>query len=218
MHLCLLSLGRDRFELYSEPPDEAPAAPAHGAGRVRRWMHSASMQWRELVETARGGAATGRFARWRDRIVCHLAESIAEQRTLWALSDQSDAMLLYPETIQEAAARATLTRVLQGARRHHGFWMVIDVLVFLGSAVLAPIPGPNLIAYYVAFRAIGHWQSWRGAGRGAAIQWTFRPDSDLAELATLVNVPRAARASRVHAIAERLNLHRLPTFFERVAV
>jgi len=32
-----------------------------------------------------------------------------------------------------------------------------------------------------------------------------------------VNLPRDARASRVDAIAARLNLHRLSAFFERVA-
>jgi hypothetical protein len=218
MRLCLLWLGGRRFELYSEPPEETPEEPAPSAGRMRRAVQSASMKWRELVESARNGGSEGRFARWRDQVVCHVAESIAEQRTLWALNRHTCATLLYPASIDEAAARDTLMRVLQCARSHHGRWLAIDLLLFIGSAVLALVPGPNVIAYYLAFRVVTHFQSWRGAGRGPSIGWTLCSDADLAELATLVHVPHAARDSRVRAIAERLDLQRLPTFFDRVAV
>jgi hypothetical protein len=50
------------------------------------------------------------------------------------------------------------------------------------------------------------------------IQWSFEPDAELAELASLVNLPRAERAPRVAAIAVRLNLQRLSSFFDRVTV
>jgi hypothetical protein len=92
-------------------------------------------------------------------------------------------------------------------------------VVFVGSAVLAIVPGPNLVAYYFMFRFLGHAQSWRGARHGAdRIAWSLEPDASLTELASLVDVPREARASRVAAIAERLNLPRLTDFFDRVAV
>jgi len=97
-------------------------------------------------------------------------------------------------------------------------WMLVDTPLLIVSGILAPVPGPNVLAYYLGFRAVGHWLSWRGARYAAArVHWTFEPDGSLAELASLVNLPRAARASRVDAIAARLNLHRLPAFFERVA-
>ena len=218
MHLFLLGVGRNRFELYSEPPEEEIEAPSHQAGRLRRWLHAAQVQWRELVEQARSATSTGRLAQWRDRVVCHLAERIAEQRTLWALRDQTTATLRYPSTLDETEARTTLQRVVATASRHHGRWLAIDLTIFIVSAILAPIPGPNFIAYYVAFRVYGHLQSWRGARRAQNVEWTFAPDSNLAELASLADLPRAARGSRVVAIARRLNLHRLPKFFERVAV
>jgi hypothetical protein len=81
------------------------------------------------------------------------------------------------------------------------------------------IPGPNLVAYYFAFRLIGHLQSWRGARQAMdVIKWSFEPDPGLAELASLIALPRAERAPRVAAIAARLNLPRLPSFFDRVTV
>jgi hypothetical protein len=218
MTVYLLPIGRDRFELYSEPPEDPGTPPGPTAGRLRQWAHTASVRWRHLVDTARHGNPTGRIAQWRDRLIGRLAESIAEQRTLWTLAQHPRATLLFPASLEPAAARAALDNALGAARRHHGIWVTIDFLLFVASAVLALIPGPNVIAYYLAFRVVGHWLSWRGAGHASKrVAWTFEPDASLAELASLVNVPRSIRASRVDAIAARLNLHRLSAFFERVA-
>lgn len=218
MMVYLLSVGRERFELYSEPPEEAGAPPAADAGRLRQWAHTANVRWHELVEAARRGRATGRIARWRDALVRRLAETIAEQRTLWALAPCDDATLLHPASLDQDAARTALNRSLTVARRHHGMWLLIDGPLFVVSAALAPIPGPNVLAYYLGFRAVGHWLSWRGARHASvAVKWTLAPDTTLDELAALINIPRAVRASRVHAIAARLKLHRLEAFFERVA-
>jgi hypothetical protein len=219
MTAYLLALGRDRFELYSEPPEEPAAPPRPDAGRLRHWSHRAYERWHDLVEAARRGTSTGRFAIWRDAIVRRLAETVAEQRTLWALAQHATAGLLFPASLGEPGARVALDRVLARARRHHGWWFVIDTPLFIASGILAPIPGPNALAYYLAFRAVGHWLSWRGARHAAAeLRWTLEPDRSLDELASLVNMPRAARASRVDAIARELDLHRLSAFFERVAV
>jgi hypothetical protein len=216
MIVYLVPIGGDRFELYSEPPDEAAGAHPRDS-RFRRWAHKATEQWHALVETARQGTATGRLAQWRDRIVCALAESIAEQRTLWALRGQTDAVLHHPASMA-GAPRTVLDGALTKARWHHGFWLAIDLPLVVASALLAPIPGPNAVAYYLAFRVVGHYLSWRGAHQALRrAAWTLQPDAHLDELASLVNAPRDQRAERVHAIAQQLNLHRLFAFFQRVA-
>ena len=215
----LVPAGVDRFELYSEAPDEAPAAPAQHDGAFRKWVHRAGVRWHALVEAARHGSPAGRLARWRDRLVSRLAETIAEQRTLWALRDQSSVVLRCPSSLELARVRAILDALLAHARGHHLRWLIIDLVLFIVSGILFFVPGPNLVAYYIAFRLVGHLQSWRGARQAAeTIAWTFEPDPGLAELASLVDVPREMRAPRVAAIAERLNLPRLTAFFDRVAV
>src|SRR5205823_5830797 len=143
----LVPAGRDRFELYSEPPEEPGVAPATDAGRIRQWTHSASVRWHALVDRARRGEAEGLFGRWRDTLVCRLAESIAEQRTLWALRRQTEAVLEYPSTIDEPRARRVLDRALDGARVHHGRWLIVDLVLFVASGVLFFVPGPNVVAY-----------------------------------------------------------------------
>lgn len=216
----LVPAGRERFELYSEAPDEVGAQPEPPDGFFRGGMHKASIRWHELVDTARHGRGAGRFARWRDRMVCHLAESIAEQRTLWALRKANVATARFPSSTASAAARAALDRLLAHARRHHGRWLIIDlILLVITGPLFFFVPGPNVISWYFLFRVIGHLLSWRGARRAMdRLAWTLEPDHGLAELARLVDVPRAARAQKVAAIAARLNLPRLTAFFDRVAV
>ena len=211
---------RAHFELYSEAPEDPADPPAPGDGWFRRWTHGAGARWRQMVDGARNGSGAGRLARWRDRLVHHVAESIAEQRTLWALRHWSAATARFPATIAPPDARAALDRLLAHARRHHGRWLLVDLAI---TAVTGPlfffVPGPNIISWYFAFRVLGHLQSWRGARQAIdRTVWTLEPDEGLAELAALVDVPRAARAPRVAAIAAQLNLPRLAAFFDRVTV
>jgi hypothetical protein len=218
MNVFLVPVGQGRFELYSEAPEEPASSPDEHAGRLKRWAQAVSVQWHELVDVARRGGSDGRLARWRDTVVCRLAESIAEQRTLWALRKETSATLRFPSSIDDAQARAVLDQSLARAQRHHGRWLLVDLVLFLASGVFFFIPGPNIVAYYIAFRVFGHLNSWRGARQGAEhIAWTLEADVNLAELGSLVDVPCEARAPLVAAIAARLNLPRLTAFFERVA-
>src|SRR5262245_52489234 len=81
----LVPLGRNRYELYSEPPDDDEPEP-EPAGKVRRWFARFRERWHATVHAARhADTERGRFAQWRDWVVCRVAESVAEQRTLWSL-------------------------------------------------------------------------------------------------------------------------------------
>lgn len=216
----LVPIGRAGFELYSEAPVDTDDGPAPQEGTIRRWIHNAGLQWNEMVERARQRGHKTTFTHWRDRIVCRLAESIAEQRTLWALRRLDAATARFPSTLAREDAQAALQRILLHARTHHGRWVIIDLLT---TCITGPlfffVPGPNIVSWYFAFRTLGHWQSWRGARQGLSqITWTFEPNDELAELGQLVHLPRSSRASRVAEIAAGLNLPRLSAFFDRVAV
>jgi hypothetical protein len=218
----LVPVGSGRFELYSEPPDD-PAPDAHAratAGFWRRLRDRLDERWNEAVRLAmRPQAADGWFARFRDRAVRKAAESIAEQRTLWSLRHFCDMSLVYPSDLSEEAAGAVRDRLLTHARRHHGRWLTIDATLFIASGVLVLIPGPNVFAYYFAFRVVGHCLSWRGANQALeTIRWRLAPEPALAELGGLAHLARASRTARVAAIAAQLKLPRLAAFFDRTAV
>ena len=220
--IYLVPLGSARFELYSEPPDDHPTPEAGEApdGFVRRQVHRLQEWWRDAVHTARRGEpSTTQLGRARDWAVSRIAESIAEQRTLWSLRHAAAAMLVYPSNLSEAAGVQRRDGILAHARRHHGVWLIVDGLLFVGSGLLVLVPGPNVFAYYFGFRMIGHYLSWRGARQAMVVtRWAARAEPALDELATLAGEAREARASRVAAIAEALKLPRLAAFFDRVAV
>jgi hypothetical protein len=215
----LVPLGPGRFELYSEPPDDH-ASDAPPRGWMRERLRAVQERWRDTVQAARrNDPSATRLARWRDWAVCRVAEMLAEQRTLWALRHATSATLVHPSDLTDTAAAATRDQILQRARRHHGIWAIGDGLLFAASGLLVLVPGPNVIAYYIGVRLLGHVLSWRGARRALTrTTWNVRAEPALAELGQLVDVPRAARASRVAAIAASLKLPRLAAFFDRAAI
>ena len=216
----LVPLGRNRYELYSEPPDDDPDDSSPKDGFFRQRIERLRGGWRAMVEAARHRRShDGRLAQWRDWAVSRIAETVAEQRTLWSLRSLTAAELRYPSDLSEPSATTLCRTMLTAARRHHGIWLIADGLLFAVSGLLFLIPGPNVLAYYFGLRMVGHLLCWRGARQGLdGTTWRPVPEAALAELATLVNEPRASRASRVQAIASRLNLSRLEAFFDRAAV
>jgi hypothetical protein len=218
----LVPVGAGRFELYSEAPDEAaPGDESPPPGSFwRRTIEKAQGRWREAVHAARGSdASAGWFARMRDRAVCRAAETIAEQRTLWSLRHFTAATLVHSSDLTDHPAADVRDRLLSVARKQHGKWLVIDTALLVASGVFMLVPGPNVLAYYFAFRVVGHYLSWRGAQQALErITWELHAEPALTELGRLAALPRDARAPRVEAIARGMNLPRLAAFFDRTAV
>jgi len=109
-------------------------------------------------------------------------------------------------------------RLLARAATHHRRWFAVAAVLFVPALLLTLVPGPNVIGYFVTGRGVGHYFSWRGARRAVHASWEFSPEPALAELGSLADLPRDARASRVGAIAARMHLPSLSAFFDRTAV
>jgi Mitochondrial K+-H+ exchange-related len=227
MDVYLVPVGPGQHELYCEVPDEpdepdaaaAPAAPS----RFRRLREYFREMLAEAERERRHGhaaaAGTGWLARVRKRTMRWVAESIAEQRLLWHLRRQTDACLYYPDDLDETSAMAALRGHLSRDFDKHRFWLVIDGLGFIASGLAFFVPGPNLIAYYFAFRLVGHYFSLRGARNGlSGISWRAQPSEALTELRRAINLAPDAREQRVHEVASRLRLEHLASFVERTAV
>jgi Mitochondrial K+-H+ exchange-related len=218
--IYLVPVGSERFELYSEPPADAESEPdAEGSGFWRNLAQRAQARWRDAVRTARHtDADDGLFSRARDAVVRRTADAIAEQRTLWTLRRVATAELVHPSDRTPNEAAAIRDRILNRARTHHLKWLFVDAVVLIASGIFMLVPGPNVIAYYFAFRVAGHYFSWRGARQGLqATRWALRSEPALVELGQLAHLPPDTRAPRLHAIATDLNLPRLAAFFDRTA-
>ena len=236
----LVPVGAARHELYCEVPDEiegeqqpvTDAAEAPGFFRglmdpIYRFFRGLRDQFNAMLAEAernrRQGVSissdTGWFAWVKARSMRWVAESIAEQRLLWHLRSQTHACLVYPDDLDEGAALAAMRASLKRDYDKHRYWLVIDGLLFVASGALALVPGPNVLAYYFAFRVVGHYLSFRGAGRGLSeIEWTTEKSEALSELRRVINLAPDAREQRVHEVAGRLRLEHLASFFQRSAI
>jgi hypothetical protein len=217
--------------LYCEPSAETEASvdavPATGfIGRLRHkftvMLRAAEeRQHRRRADGERAGAdlKVGPYKRIQERTLGWVAQRIAEQRLLWNLRRQSSAVALHPQDMTFDQVMALIRRTLQRDYERHRLWLVIDSVGLLASGPIALVPGPNVLAYYFAFRVVGHWLSMRGASQGLhRVAWTGRPCPPLSELRDVVLLEAPARNARVHDIAARLRLPHLTTFVERVAV
>jgi hypothetical protein len=225
MDVYLVPVGAERHELYCEVPDEPEAdeQPVPGArpGLFRRLRE----RFREMLaeaerdrRQAHGSAAPKGWAgRVKARTMRWVAESIAEQRLLWHLRNQTDACLHFPDDVTESQAVTELRTSLSRDFEKHRFWLIIDLVGFIGSGLLMLVPGPNLIAYYFAFRLVGHFFSLRGARQGLnRVAWRHAASAPLAELRRAIELEPAVRVVRVHDVASRLRLDHLAAFVERI--
>jgi hypothetical protein len=222
----LVPAGRGGFELYSETDDRPDPGVAESAPRgawsrlVHRFRVALADAEREQERREAGIVADRAHPtmgeRVKARVLRWMAERIAEQRLLWLLRGQREARLLIPAGLDPARAEKTLRSMLKRDADRHLAWSVVNGVVFVVSGLVAWLPGPNLLAYYFAFRLVGHVLSVRGARRGlSGVRWTIEPREALADLMRLDGLPPQERAARVRASADALGLRRLPRFFAR---
>jgi len=224
MDVYAVPLGDGRHELYcevDEPPgfgagrDDRPGFAARLVRRFRQTLADAELE-RQRAEHEAGGTWTGRLGRWLMR---HVAEAIAEQRLLWHLRGRTAATLVHPADLGEGRARQLLERVLGRDRDRHLRWLLVDgVLAAITGPLFFFVPGPNLVAYYFVFRAVGHFFAWRGARRGLdRVSWRFDASQALGELGAALDLPPADRAARVAEVEAILGLRHLAAFVGRVS-
>jgi hypothetical protein len=228
MDVYLIPVGSDRYELYCEDVHEEPLsgtvveAPGMFAGLVERFKTALA---RVEHERHAGGAAVpseerrGWTRRVKTRMLCWIAEKIAEQRLLWRLRSQRGATLLFPDDLSDQDAMAIVRRMLQREADRHLRWLLIDGLIFIATGIVAIIPGPNLLAYYVGFRVVGHYLSMRGARHGLRhVRWEEQPSALLARLRQAVALSDLERELQVREVESQLRLQHLTSFFRRTAV
>ena len=83
----------------------------------------------------------------------------------------------HPTTLTAADASVAWAGFLEGRKRRHLAWLVFYAATCPLTLLLVPLPGPNLIGYWCAYRAIRHLMVVLGlfrAGRGR-VATTFDP-------------------------------------------
>ncbi|MGD9904372.1 MAG: hypothetical protein AB7U83_12980 [Vicinamibacterales bacterium] len=225
MRVFLIPIGRDEYEPYFEPPDEDDDAPPDDAGwfgrlrhRLREMLREAEAErLRRRESGVRAPATLGQRA--RRKVMRWVVERAAEQRLLWHLRTATDVTLDAPDDITAERALEVMKRGLKRDADRHLRWFVVHALGLLVSLALILVPGPNLIGYFLTFTTVGHLLAWRGAQHGhRRVHWTVVANPLLSELRAALPLDPAARARRVHDVADRLGLQHLASFFERLAI
>lgn len=226
MDIYLLPVGGVRYELYCDVRGSDAGEVADDAEVRSGWMRRQVVRFRTMLAEAeaerdraeRGepGERRGGVGRW---VMARLAETIAEQRLLWRVRRIDSARLVHPSDVPGPDALALAMRQFETDFGKHRRWGLIDAAV---TAVTGPlfffVPGPNLISWYFAFRALGHYYALRGARRATTrVTWETLASDALADVRDALGLEPVARRSRLDAIAAVLGLPKLTHFVERVA-
>jgi hypothetical protein len=219
MEVFVIPLGGSRYTLYAEiapGADEVSEVPATGLlGRLR---HGFGEMLREAERQDEGAAPpdAGWWERQRHRLPRWVAVRVAEQRLLWRLRREARVTVAHPEDLDFTQVRTLVDRELRRDRDQHRKRLVIFGVAFVLSGLVAVVPGPNMLAYYFAFRAVGHYLSLRGALHGLrAVDWHGRTCPELRGLREATGLGAADCEARVRDVASQLQLPHLPRFFTR---
>lgn len=206
-----------RYELYCERQrDEQVEAPSAG------WFGSLKQKFSTMLRAAEEGeeiapGSTGVLAWLQARMMAWVAERVAEQRLLWNLRGRAEVHLAHPDDIAFDDVMVLVRHSLGGDFVRHRRWLVVDGVLLVASGALALVPGPNVLAYFFAFRVVGHWLSMRGASHGLQrTRWEGSPSPPLTALRAALVQGQAQRDAAVEGIAQELGLARLSTFVERM--
>ncbi len=225
MDVFLIPVAADRYELYCELPDDDPGDPPEGRGWFRNLWHrfrqalAEAERARQHPQLEPPAAERSWYNRIKGMTLRRIAESVAEQRLLWHMRGCDSAVAVHPADVAAEEALRVVRVSMRSDFEKHRYWVVIDALLFILAGLLTILPGPNVIAYYVGFRLVGHYLSMRGARQALdSVQWTTSASTPLAELRRAITLDPDAREARVSAIASELQLERLASFFRRTAV
>ena len=214
LEVVLLETTAGRVFFYADPPaleGEAACArePPRGVReRIEAWRTSWSARWRH---------SHGRAARWCRAVWEWLhARTHPDEPLLARLRGVESVELFHPSNWSEGDVRAGWSSFLKASRRRHWPWFVINLAVAPLTIVLVPLPGPNLIGYWIAYRAIHHGLILYGVGKTlrGRVATRLRADARLNRDNAEPAVRLAALSCAPEAVAEFLRRHRVQPALE----
>ncbi len=211
MQIYLLDIGGERPVFYSEEPEPSAADVAATAARggVRGWLERRYRSLQTAVHDSEEGvgARVRRTWQWLQR------RTAADEALLRRLRVARRIKLYYPASMPAQDAREAWSDYLARRRRRHAFWLALNLLIAPVTLVLAPIPGPNLIGYWFAYRAVCHALAVFGVRRAQAdeVKFSLYPSDELDDAVA------ASRDEQVARLTASLKLAGLEAFVKRVA-
>ena len=220
MNVYLVPAAAGRHELYCEVASSASGGESATGSLRERLVNGFNRMVAEGEAVMHGQAPEGpERGRLRRFITRRVAEAVAEQRLLWHLRNETEVRLVHPDDVSASNAMATAKTLVATDYSKHRRWCIIDGLI---AAITGPlfffVPGPNVVSWYFAFRAIGHFFAMRGASQGlSGSTWMTESSAELTALRAALALDRDTRSRRIDEIAAALGLDRLAWFVEKIA-
>lgn len=183
---------RPRVSFRHEDLDRAMAErpPHHG---VRGWFERKAAHYKTTWHHS--GSAVVRGARgvwdWLQRQTYSDEPLLAHLRLLPSVE------VAHAPSLGEDDAAKLWENYLTARQRRHAAWFAVNVLVSPLTVLLAPLPGPNLIGYWFAYRAFHHGLILAGVRKAKAgrVPATFH-EAEAADLCRADDAPARAAACR----------------------
>lgn len=211
MRVFLLRIDHRRHVFYSEGPEaredgaDEEAPPKQGLGeRLAKKLGS----WKNTLIESKGetkGIFPGIWS-WLQKFVG------PDEPLLWGLRKAKGVVLHHPSGMSEERARDAWFLYLRDRKRHHGFWLVVDLILSGLSVLLMIVPGPNLIGYWFVYRAGCHALALIGVFRACRreVGTSLEPNG-------VLDLPLAgADRGAIVRLAERCGLKELDVFLVRI--
>jgi hypothetical protein len=171
----------------------------------RGWAERKLRALHEALHRTQGGVWA-----WLLRLWHWLRQHIApDEAMLRRLRHVEVIHLHHPDAMGPGEVRAAWEGYLASRWWHHWLWFLVDSLLAMPSIALAALPGPNVVGYWLAFRAVSH---------GLALLGIRRARLDRARLellpTKLLDAPLASLDDEARAhLADQLGLCDRAAFF-----
>ena len=176
MKVYLLALDDVASVFYFEDDSADDTAAVHRRG-MRGWVERTIGRIRSSLRHPKGwlGQKLRRAWDWLQRRM-HPDEPL-----LAALRGAATIEVYHPSSLPGREARLVWSDHLRRGRRRHLPWLVFDTILSPLSILLAPLPGPNVIGYWFAYRAVHQLLMLVGIRRAlnGRVETTFHPVAGL---------------------------------------
>ena len=158
MKIYMLLIDDERFFFFADESElssrgwRRAAASAPPRSGVRKWVHDRIAKFKAAWQDAGSGALywMRRAWDWLHTLVRPDEAMLARLRSARRIN------LHHPAARSEVDVRANWRNYLDRQWRRHFFWLGFNAVIAPISVILAVLPGPNLIGYWFAYRAVHH--------------------------------------------------------------
>lgn len=105
------------------------------------------------------------WERIRERFESYSVELFASDRFVRKLYGFKNIKVILNRPVDPVVVKENLKRIFRDQSYHHLRWLIVDATILPFTIFLMPVPGPNVIGYYLLYRTYSHWKTYRAASR-----------------------------------------------------